>query len=341
VANVSQSSFSGCTALTRVTFGGSNTSIGTSAFPQGASSNGDNLQTTYNASNPKAGTYVRVTNTNLTWYKVGSTLSVSVSNSSNEQTNINTYLGLGLNVTVTGSMTNLVSLYSITVPTGTTLNWQATVSGSNPNNPLMEFAGAGNVNVTGNITQSGTAGTGIRYNGTGTLTINSTIASSANNVYGTVWNNSSGTVNVTGGTISNDASGGIAISNNTSGTVNVSAGNINAGTNSCAILNASTGKTNISGTAVITSTVGSTDMGTIYNSGVNAILTISGGTVRNTQSDGVNKRAIQNLGTVNITGGTVTLTAPNGATSSIRNSGASAVVNFTGGTITPNNGLWN
>jgi hypothetical protein len=108
-----------------------------------------------------------------------------------------------------------------------------------------------------------------------------------------VYNNSTGAVNVAGGTVS--ATTGRAIHNNTTAAVNVSGnGSVEAG-NGTAIYNNTTGLITVSG-GTVTSANASTTGGTIHlhlNSTSARRLNVTGGTVSNTSST-ANTNAIYN-----------------------------------------------
>ena len=121
------------------------------------------------------------------------------------------------------------------------------------------------------------------YNTEGTVYVYGGTVSS--NSYG-IWNEG-GTANVTGGTVTATGSNGYGIYNRSNGTVTVSGGTVTAtGSNGFGIYNHSDGAsdvgttTNVSGTANVSGSF----LG-IYNSGT---LTVSGGTVKSTGTDGNN-----------------------------------------------------
>ncbi len=99
-------------------------------------------------------------------------------------------------------------------------------------------------------------------------------------------NLSTGTVNVSGGSVISDTS--IAIHNSKTGAVNINgSGRVSAA--SMAIANSSTGKITISDMAVLSGNTDMNDRGTIWlNSGIDSetILEISGGTIENTNTYG-------------------------------------------------------
>jgi len=69
VTSIGNYAFSGCTGLTGVIFEGSGTAIGDNAFPEGSNGDGGNtLQTAYNNTSSKAGTYMRASG-GSTWAK--------------------------------------------------------------------------------------------------------------------------------------------------------------------------------------------------------------------------------------------------------------------------------
>jgi formylglycine-generating enzyme required for sulfatase activity len=146
--------------------------------------------------------------------------------------------------------------------------------------------------------------------------------------------------------ITNTGSGGIAVYNNSSGALTFSGGTVQMTQNSgAAVYNASTGKITVSGTTTkITSVAASSDGSscTIYlaapsSDNTNVRLEILGGTVENTQSgSGASNRAtaITNAssGSVNISGGTVQTTTTGSGGYTIRNN-SSGAINISGGTV--------
>jgi hypothetical protein len=134
-------------------------------------------------------------------------------------------------------------------------------------------------------------------------------------------NNTSGTLNILGGTV--ESAGGIAINNANSGTVNISGGRVSTISGQAIVNN---GKINVSGTGLVSAehtTIGNVRSGVAIRARNTANVSISGGKVSST-----NGNAIDNDGTVKITGGTVENTVSGDA---INNSGA---LNIFGGTIT-------
>ena len=154
------------------------------------------------------------------------------------------------------------------------------------------YNGSGTVNISGGIIEAaGSSGNAI-YNGSGTITVSqtnydiSTMITSANTSTssGTIYL-VGGTLTITGGAVKNIAtgtSGGYAIYNASTSTVNVSGGTIEAaGQFGRAIHNAYSGIITISGTATITSANVAANQGVIYNN-AGGIIEIYGGTVTNT-----------------------------------------------------------
>jgi len=152
------------------------------------------------------------------------------------------------------------------------------------------------VNYYGKITVSGTA---------------KVTSANATSTSGTIYNEPTGTIEITGGTVENTASNANAraIYNASTGAVSISGGTVSA-TTGIAVFNYSTGKITVSGTAKVTSANTSTTSGTISiaSSGTATAerLAITGGTVENTASN-ANARAIYNAstGAVTISGGKI------------------------------------
>jgi len=129
-----------------------------------------------------------------------------------------------------------------------------------------------------------------------------------------VHNASDGTLNISGGTVSvSDTSSNtsVAVYNENKGTINISGGTVSAITGR-AVVNASTGKIIVSGTAQVTSANNTSAQGTITladsTTATDARLEITGGTVENTASGTAVRNA--STGAVTISGGTVS--APSG-----------------------------
>jgi hypothetical protein len=154
-----------------------------------------------------------------------------------------------------------------------------------------------------------------------------------------IQNNSTGAVNISGGTVS--APTGRAIHNNITGAINISGGTVSA-TTGIAVWNEAAGIINVSNTAVVTSANVTATEGTIVlnNSGTSTAerLVITGGTVRNTGTN-ANARAINNLsrGAVTISNGRVAAENAAGTTgtvgTAVRNNQANGTINITGGTL--------
>ena len=163
---------------------------------------------------------------------------------------------------------------------------------------------------------SGTQNTVIKNNTGGSVTISSgTVTSNVSQVI-----DNSGTMNITGGTISiGNYSQGV-INNNAGATINMSGGTISAtiaGSRRQAIYNK--GTVNISGSAVLTSA--SSDRATLQNDASGAKITITGGTINSTNKN-CTRGAIQNAsGSVTITGGTVTSVSTKTDAGAIQNAG--------------------
>jgi hypothetical protein len=130
-----------------------------------------------------------------------------------------------------------------------------------------------------------TAGAAISFNSTGTLSITGgTVSTLSNGV--AISHNSSGTVSIGGGTVS--ATSGYAVYNNHSGAVNISGGTVSA-TTGYAVYNNYTGKITVSGTAKVTSVNTNSSQGTIYlkdnGSATTTRLEITGGTIKRQHRD--------------------------------------------------------
>lgn len=109
-----------------------------------------------------------------------------------------------------------------------------------------------------------TLGNAIYNTSTGTVTVEGGTVSAANSSI-TIYNKSTGAVAVTGGTVSAAGSSGAAIGNISTGTVTVESGTVSAtGDSGTAIDNYSTGKITISGTAKVTSANTAAGSGTIF-----------------------------------------------------------------------------
>jgi len=168
----------------------------------------------------------------------------------------------------------------------------------------------------------------------GTVTISGgTVQTTGDSSY-VVNNASTGVVNISGGTIQTTGGSARAVNNNSTGTVNISGGTVSATTGPAAYNN-STGKITVSGTAKLSSTGTSTTGGTIViaDSGTTTAerLEITGGSVENTSTDTGNAIRNNSTGAVTISGGKV-LKAGSGDYSIYNNSsgvitiGSSAVI---------------
>jgi len=215
------------------------------------------------------------------------------------------------------------STLDLNIPTGKTVEWEATISGTYANNPLIRTQGDGDINVNGSISASGNT-VAIAHNSTGTVDVSGgTITSAATGNNGTIVNNNTGKVFITGGTVSNTSTGN-TIRNVSTGTITVSGGTVENTSTGAAIHNNSTGPVNVSGGTVTAATT-ATGTGTIVNAAGGTITVTGNGKVRNTAtagSDGSNnRRAIQNsaTGNVNVSGtGLVELAEPGTIVSAIR-----------------------
>jgi hypothetical protein len=170
------------------------------------------------------------------------------------------------------------------------------------------------------LANAGTA-TDVRLNITG-----GTVENTATGNGTAVYNASTGTVTISGGTIS--ATTGTAVYNYSTGTVTISGGTVSATTGN-AVYNGSTGLITVSGDAVVTSANTSSPYGTIHlaSSGTSVRLNITGGTVENTATSSIGI-AVYNYstGAITISGGTVSATT------------GYAVYNYSTGAITISGG---
>jgi hypothetical protein len=196
----------------------------------------------------------------------------------------------------------------------------------------------------------------INFNSTGTLTINSGAVSLPSSGY-MVYNAYTGTVNITGGTITNNSLSGYAVYNSSSGIVNISGGAI-VGANGYAVYNNSNGTVNISGGTVSTTSgyaVRNFSAGTVNITGGTISATI-GYAVYSTAAGKINisqdagKNTLITSANISATQGTIAITGANGeltitggrventsVNAAVRNviyiSNATVKANITGGTI--------
>jgi len=173
----------------------------------------------------------------------------------------------------------------------------------------------------------GTNGRAVYHNSTGTLTISGGTVSGATGY--AVNNVTTGAVSISGGTVS--ATSGRAVHNQAAGTVTISGGAVSA-TTGRAMHNESTGAITISGGAV-----SATSGRAVHNQAAGSI-TISGGTVSATLSNG---NAVYNnaAGKITVSGTTTKLTSVNTSTSSpgtiylMGTTGTEERLVITGGTV--------
>ena len=177
----------------------------------------------------------------------------------------------------------------------------------------------GEVNISGGtVLSSLSSGRAIVSNGLGPIYIsqaagNETKITSLNTAASTIHLTGGGNLSISGGEVTNSASGNaIYNQNNSNGSITISGGTVQAGTGR-AILSDSLGAISISqdtDTTLITSENRLSAQGTIHLSGGGGLL-IEGGEVKNT-SNIADSKAIHNTtaGTVTITGGTVESTRP-------------------------------
>jgi len=232
-------------------------------------------------------------------------------------------------VTVTGTLPATPeneNFLTLNIDADVTVLWKAILQGAPNSGYELVFINGGSgtftVETGGSIENTGT-GRAIYNNSTCTVNIIGGSVSAGNTESAaTIYNYSSGTINVSGGTVSTKS--GTAIYNyNSNGKVNVSGGSVGA-TSGKAIYNE--GIATISGSA--TKIISANSDGTILN--VDGTLVINSGTVENTSAKG---HAIYNAldwygGTVTITSGTVSATGGN----AIYNTYKSTTI-ITGGTV--------
>jgi len=174
-------------------------------------------------------------------------------------------------------------------------------------------AGSGTINISGGtvstgngVTETSAAVTNADY---GTINISGGMVLTTHILSVSVGNSGPGNVNISGGTVSSEDGSAVANSSSTgsSGKVTISGGTVSS-TNARAVI-CSTGKTIVSGTALVTSandvasSSGYSIPGTIDIRG--GELEITGGTVENTANYQSARTLYLNSGTVSISGGTV------------------------------------
>ena len=191
-----------------------------------------------------------------------------------------------------------------------------------------------NVSINCNAVIENTVSCAINNNGSGKITILGGTVTSVNPSDGTITLSSSGSnevLVVSGGTVSNTSTGA-AIYNTSTGTVTISGGTVSAKTGR-AVHNQTTGKISVSGeNALVTSEV-TGNFGTINLSG-SGIFEMSKGTVRNT-STGSAIRNSSTSGTINISGGTVSNTSSGNAIYNTNN----GAITISGGTVSAVTGV--
>jgi len=229
---------------------------------------------------------------------------------------VSTTSGTAIRNNSTGTLT--ISGGTVSATTGTAIysasTGKITVSGT------AEITSA---NRDGNETSGITSGTiNIANSGTSTATrleitggtVESTIG------YAAVFNNSTGTIIISDGTVTGSQ---VAVLNNSTGTVTISGGTVSSRVGT-AVSNDSTGAVNISGGTVSATTsiaVGNNSSGTI---------TISGGTVSTTSGTAIRNNS---TGTFTILGGTVSATTG----TAIRNN-STGTFTISGGTVSATTG---
>ncbi|GBU26694.1 hypothetical protein R84B8_00204 [Treponema sp. R8-4-B8] len=149
-----------------------------------------------------------------------------------------------------------------------------------------------------------------------------------------VFNNSTGAVNISGGTVQGNT--GNAIYYTSTGAVNISGGEVKAGTG-IAVYVSGAGKITVSETAKVTSANAANNTGTIYLAS-SCILEINGGTVENTANNS-NAMVIfsYSTSTINVSGGTVQATGTSNGYA-INNYLAGGSVNISSGTVLATSG---
>jgi len=150
-----------------------------------------------------------------------------------------------------------------------------------------------------------------------------------------IYNSSSGTVAISGGTIS---SAGVAVFNTYNGKINISGGTLSAVDDVAIVNNEAGGEVNISGTAQVTGAY----TNTIHM--WNGTLNITGGRVENTAANG-NALYNASIGAINISGGTVQATATGNAVYNASNGPIvldanpviTGIIKYEAGTLSVNN----
>jgi len=208
-----------------------------------------------------------------------------------------------------------------------TLTGKLTSACSGHGNGVVYMTNGVSINSQADITSTSTSDFIVTlYNdSTGTLTISGGTVSAIEEFGIAIYNIGTGTLNISGGTVSATGHGGAAIDNN-DGDINISSGTVSATeNNSIAISNWSEGNINISGGVI--SAIGHGSAAIVNNS--TGTLNISGGTISAT---GENSTAIGNWGDgdINISDGTVSTTEYDGI--AIDN-GSEGKINISGGTI--------
>jgi len=166
----------------------------------------------------------------------------------------------------------------------------------------LEFTNSGStwglITLTGKITSFWPYDTGtFDVRDSVSVTSSADIANSGG--YAAIWHNSTGTLTISGGTITSP------LYNTSTGTVNITGGTVTV--SDIAVYNVS-GKIIVSGTAKVTSASTNTAGGTIFlvnSSATTPRLEITGGRVENTSTTSGNAIRNDSKGTVSITGGTV------------------------------------
>jgi hypothetical protein len=183
---------------------------------------------------------------------------------------------------------------------------------SSSNSGTIYLNNNASIKSTGDITN--TNGIAIYNNSTGTVTISGgNISAKLNAAQAAVYNNSAGKIIISSGAISkidNGSGAGYVVSNNSTGEVTISGGTMQA-TAGVAVYNKSSGKITVSGSAKITSQDTDSNGGTILNDGTGTV-EIKGGTVEYTGHNSYNGiKTVNNAftGTLLISGGIISTTS--------------------------------
>ena len=239
-------------------------------------------------------------------------------------------------ITLTGNATYSGSGnagYGIRIATGITLNSKAELTATGAR-PMIVTSQGGILTISEGIVQRTIGASLGTITNNGTLHITGGIVKATGNVGNAILNY--GTLNISGGEVQKTGDGSTIRNYNVNSITTISGGTVSAtGASTVAISNRTEGNITISGTATITSeNTSATDPGTIYledgGTGVGTRLSINGGTVKNTASNG---RAICNSspGAIAISGGTLQTNS-----GTILTNQSTGTVNITGGVFSTN-----